>query len=64
MVVLIKLSAPGWDFEGTPQEVKKKLYQHICSYCIREEGISEDSPIEQKLATACGCEFVVEDSPE
>lgn len=61
---LIKLSEPGWEFEGTPQEVKEKLYYHICSYCIRQEGIGEDSSIDQMLATACGCEFMVEDTTE
>ena len=59
---LIKLSEPGWDFEGTPQEVKEKLYQHICFQCRREEDINEDSPIDQMLASACGCEFMVEDT--
>lgn len=61
---LIKLSEPGWDFEGTHQEVKEKLYQHICFQCQCEEGIKEDSPIDQMLASACGCEFMVKIAKE
>lgn len=61
---LIKLSEPGWDFEGTHQEVKGKLYQHICFQCRCEEGIKEDSPIDLMLASACGCEFMVENITE
>lgn len=58
---LIKLSDPGWEFDGTHEQVRERLYQYICFQCRCEEGITEKSPIDQMLNTACGAEFMVED---
>lgn len=59
---LIKISAPGWTKEFSSRvSLKEELYQHICSQCCTEDGITPTSSISDMLGTACGCEFDVED---
>lgn len=59
---LIKMSAPGWTKEYSSRvSLKEELYQHICSQCRAEEGITPTSSIGDMLGTACGCEYMVED---
>jgi hypothetical protein len=58
---LIKLSEPGWELEYRDKfKLQTKLYSCICEQCRCEEGITEISPIEHMLASACGCEYDVE----
>ena len=59
---LIKLSDPGWerDFGEDHVGLQQTLYSHICNQCRCEDGITEISPIEDMLWTACGSEFDIE----
>lgn len=58
---LLKLSEPGWTKEfDNKLDLQTQLYMCICRQCCAEEAITEISPIEDMLATACGCEFDVE----
>ena len=61
---------------ATEGELKSELYKHICGICRKggedkyyhdgeeivweELPIAEDSPLEDMLASACGCEYDVE----
>jgi hypothetical protein len=67
---LIKLSKPSWILSNlTEEEIKKKLYSHLCEECRQGDldygdsssPILPSSTLEEMLATACGCEFIVED---
>lgn len=78
---LHKLSAPGWTKEyDNDIDLKAELYSHICSSCRTgckekfDDGdiwevwgpVTENSDICDMLATACGCEYDIEevDEPE
>lgn len=65
---LIKCSEPGWEKEFNDiNELRAELLLHICGGCMlgdpeyEIDAISEDASIDAILATACGCEFYVED---
>lgn len=59
---LIKLSTPGWEQDFVDKiQLQQKLYKHICNQCRCEEAITEISDIADMLATACGCEFLLEE---
>ena len=61
MYKLYKLSAPGWTKDFADKfETQAELYAHICGQCRTEENITEISSIGDMLATACGCEYDVE----
>jgi hypothetical protein len=63
--ILTKISKPGWEQDFyDKQRLQQKLYQHICEQCRCEEGITPISDIADMLATACGCEFMLEDNNE
>ena len=59
---LIKLSSPGWekDFDNKV-ELQAELFKYICFQCQCEEGLTEISDIGDLLASACGCEFMMEE---
>lgn len=58
---LIKCSLPGWEeIYNSKEETKENLVKNICSCCERENSITQDSSIDEMLATPCGCEFEVE----
>lgn len=72
--ILEKMSSPGWikQFESEA-ELKTVLWSHICKSCRTGEinsetgelypfsqGVTEESSIDEMLATPCGCEFDVE----
>ena len=59
---LIKLSSPGWekDFDHKV-ELQAELFKYICFQCQCEEGLTEISDIGDLLASACGCEFMMEE---
>lgn len=62
---------------ATEGELKAELYRHICGMCRRgledkyyydgeeivweEPPITEDSPLGDMLASACGCEFFIDE---
>lgn len=59
---LTKLSEPGWDLDFYNKfDLQAKLYSCICNQCRAEEGITEISDIADMLATACGCEYMLEE---
>lgn len=62
---LIKMSDPGWikEFE-TEDEVRRELYNHLCSMCIEGDGVTEETTLDHMLWTACGCEYTVDDGGE
>ena len=61
-MILTKLSEPGWEKSYDDKvELQAELYKYICFQCQCEEGITEISDIGDMLATACGCEFMVEE---
>jgi hypothetical protein len=60
-VILIKLSEPGWEkIFDSENQARNELYKWICNQCKEEEGIRANSPLDELLASACGCEFDVE----
>lgn len=62
-LTLTKLSEPGWERDFYDKvALQQTLYEHICNQCRCEEGITEISSIADMLATACGCEFDMEDN--
>lgn len=61
---LIKLSSPGFEYTGSEDAVREKLYSHICIQCRREDNITENSDVGDMLATPCGCEFMIEDTEQ
>lgn len=73
---LHKLSAPGWTKEyDNDIDLKAELYSHICDSCrgghieITDAGeswdiwdaVNEHSDVGDMLATACGCEYDIEE---
>lgn len=62
---------------ATEDELRGELYKHLCSMCCKggkdsyyydgeeivweEPPITEDSPLGDMLASACGCEFFVDE---
>lgn len=71
MTKLYKLSAPEWVKEfDNDIDLKAELYSHICDSCrngcaeddiVIWEPVNEKSDIGDMLATACGCEYDVDD---
>jgi len=75
MMILIKVSDPGWEKEfQTEHDLKEELYTHLCAQCkegykeefgaelfYEQERISMDSSLGEMLSTGCGCEFYVEE---
>lgn len=60
--VLTKISAPGWEKEFSNKlAARDRLYKHICNYCREDDSVGPNSPIEDMLSTACGCEFDFEE---
>lgn len=56
--VVTKLSKTGWvKTFNTEEEARVELYNHICKSCIHAEELTMDSPINDLLATDCGCEY-------
>lgn len=57
------MSRPGWEKPfATRSAARDELYRYICNQCRTEDGITSNSPIEDMLATACGCEFDLEEN--
>jgi len=74
MLSLIKISAPGWEKKfDTEEDMRKELYKHICNLC-REGGddghgyieypVDENSTLNHLLSTACGAEYMVEETQQ
>lgn len=77
-VKLIKLSVPGWiKTYNNDIDLKAELYSHICMNCRSghieqlDDGewevwkpVDENSDIGDMLATACGCEYDIEEEDE
>ena len=70
---LIKLSKPGWIRSNLAEsQVKELLYTYICAECREGSGdfgepaqpVGPDADLGQMLATACGCEFMIEEDDE
>jgi hypothetical protein len=65
-IVLIKMSAPGWEKEfDNEYDLRQELYSCICSMCRNGDEITDlvievNSPIDDMLCTPCGCEYHVE----
>lgn len=60
--MLTKLSSPGWDKEFDDEEsLRNELVKYICNMCMEEDELFFNSSVNDLLATACGCEFWVEE---